>query len=228
MSTPDREAEKAAAAAAAIAEVRDGMLLGLGSGSTAAHAVTALGRRVADGLRVDCVATSRATEVLARLVGLTVRPFDDVARLDLTIDGADEIDPSLRAIKGGGGALLREKVVAAASDRVSIVIDASKWVAQLGRFRLPVEVLPFAGAWVARALSDMGGTPARRLLADGTPFHTDQGNVIFDTAFALIEDPARLAASLASVPGIVEHGLFLDEIDTVFIGRSSGVEIVRR
>jgi len=228
MSTPDREAEKAAAAAAAIAEVRDGMLLGLGSGSTAAHAVTALGRRVAEGLRVDCVATSRATEVLARLVGLTVRPFDDVARLDLTIDGADEIDPSLRAIKGGGGALLREKVVAAASDRVSIVIDASKWVAQLGRFRLPVEVLPFAGAWVARALSDMGGTPARRLLADGTPFHTDQGNVIFDTAFALIEDPARLAASLASVPGIVEHGLFLDEIDTVFIGRSSGVEIVRR
>jgi len=228
MSPPDREAEKAAAAAAAIAEVRDGMLLGLGSGSTAAHAVTALGRRVAEGLRVDCVATSRATEVLARLVGLTVRPFDDVARLDLTIDGADEIDPSLRAIKGGGGALLREKVVAAASDRVSIVIDASKWVAQLGRFRLPVEVLPFAGAWVARALSDMGGTPARRLLADGTPFHTDQGNVIFDTAFALIEDPARLAASLASVPGIVEHGLFLDEIDTVFIGRSSGVEIVRR
>jgi len=228
MSPPDREAEKAAAAAAAIAEVRDGMLLGLGSGSTAAHAVTALGRRVAEGLRVDCVATSRATEVLARSVGLTVRPFDDVARLDLTIDGADEIDPSLRAIKGGGGALLREKVVAAASDRVSIVIDASKWVAQLGRFRLPVEVLPFAGAWVARALSGMGGTPARRLLADGTTFYTDQGNVIFDTAFALIEDPARLAASLASVPGIVEHGLFLDEIDTVFIGRSSGVEIVRR
>jgi ribose 5-phosphate isomerase A len=228
MSTPDREAEKAAAAAAAIAEVRDGMLLGLGSGSTAAHAVRALGRRVAAGLRVDCVATSQATAVLARSVGLTVRPFDDVARLDLTVDGADEIDPSLRAIKGGGGALLREKVVAAASDRVSIVIDASKWVAQLGRFRLPVEVLPFAGAWVARALTGLGGTPARRLLADGTPFHTDQGNLIFDTAFGVIEDPGRLAASLASVPGIVEHGLFLDEIDTVFIGRSSGVEIVRR
>jgi len=228
MSTPDREVEKAAAAAAAIAAVRDGMLVGLGSGSTAAYAVTALGRRVADGLRVDCVATSRATEALARSVGLAIRPFDDVARLDLTIDGADEIDPSLRAIKGGGGALLREKVVAAASDRVSIAIDASKWVAQLGRFRLPVEVLPFAGAWVARALTDLGGTPARRLLADGTPFHTDQGNVIFDTAFTVIEDPARLAAALASVPGIVEHGLFLDEIDTVFIGRSSGVEIVRR
>jgi len=228
MSTPDREVEKAAAAAAAIAAVRDGMLVGLGSGSTAAYAVTALGRRVADGLRVDCVATSRTTEALARSVGLAIRPFDDVARLDLTIDGADEIDPSLRAIKGGGGALLREKVVAAASDRVSIAIDASKWVAQLGRFRLPVEVLPFAGAWVARALTDLGGTPARRLLADGTPFHTDQGNVIFDTAFTVIEDPARLAAALASVPGIVEHGLFLDEIDTVFIGRSSGVEIVRR
>src|SRR5215213_9662619 len=108
MSTPDRETEKAAAARAATADVRDGMLIGLGSGSTAAYAVRDVGRRVAEGLRVDCVATSRATEALARSVGLTVRPFDDLARLDLTIDGADEIDPQLRAIKGGGGALLRE------------------------------------------------------------------------------------------------------------------------
>jgi ribose 5-phosphate isomerase A len=183
---------------------------------------------VREGLRVGCVATSRATEALARSVGLSVRPFDDVSRLDLTIDGADEIDPSLRAIKGGGGALLREKVVAAASDRVSIIVDSSKWVARLGRFRLPVEVLPFASAWVARALSELGGTPTRRLLADRTPFQTDQGNVSLDTAFTVIEDPDRLAASLARVPGIVEHGLFLDEIDTVFIGRSRGVEVVRR
>ncbi len=228
MGAPDREAEKAAAAEAAIADARDGMLIGLGSGSTAAWAIKGLGRRVREGLRVDCVATSRASEALARSVGLPVRPFDDVSRVDLTIDGADEIDPALRAIKGGGGALLREKVVAAASDRVSIIIDGSKWVARLGRFPLPIEVLPLAGAWVARAVTDMGGVPTRRLLSDGTPFHTDQGNVIFDTAFTVIEDPDRLAASLARVPGIVEHGLFLDEIDTVFIGRPGRVEVVRR
>ena len=228
MSPPDRETEKAAAARTAAAEVMDGMLVGLGSGSTAAYAVREIGRRVADGLRIDCVATSTATEALARSLGLTVRPFDDVARVDLTIDGADEIDPSLRAIKGGGGALLREKVVAAASDRVCIIVDASKPVARLGAFPLPVEVLPFAAAWVARALAGLGGVPTRRLGADGSPFHTDQGNVIFDTAFGLIDDAAALAAQLARVPGIVEHGLFLDEIDTLFIGRSSGVAVVRR
>jgi ribose 5-phosphate isomerase A len=228
MSTPAREAEKAAAAEVAVAELREGMLVGLGSGTTAAYAIGAIGRRVAQGLRVDCVATSRATEALARSAGLSVRPFDDVARLDLTIDGADEIDPSLRAIKGGGGALLREKVVAAASDRVIIVIDSSKWVGRLGRFPLPVEVLPFAGAWVARALTDLAATPTRRLTADGGVFHTDQGNLIFDMAFTVIEDPERLAASLARVPGIIEHGLFMDEIDTVFIGRPDGVDVVRR
>jgi ribose 5-phosphate isomerase A len=228
MSTPDRDAEKAAAARTAAAEVIDGMLVGLGSGSTAAYAVREIGRRVADGLRVDCVATSTATEALARSLGLSVRPFDDVARVDLTIDGADEIDPSLRAIKGGGGALLREKVVAAASDRVCIIVDASKPVARLGAFPLPVEVLPFAAAWVARALAGLGGAPTRRLGADGSPFHTDQGNVIFDTAFGLIDDAAALAGQLARVPGIVEHGLFLDEIDTLFIGRPSGVDVVRR
>ena len=228
MGTDDRDAEKAAAAEAAVAEIRDGMLIGLGSGSTAACAVRAVGRRVAQGLRVECVATSRATEALARSVGLTIRPFDDIARLDLTIDGADEIDPALRAIKGGGGALLREKVVAAASDRVSIVVDASKLVARLGAFPLPIEVLPFAGAWVMRALTELGGTATRRPGADGSPFRTDQGNFIFDAAFGPIEDAIGLAAHLSQVPGIVEHGLFLDEIDTVFIGRSGGVDVRRR
>ena len=161
-------------------------------------------------------------------MGLTIRPFDDIARLDLTIDGADEIDPALRAIKGGGGALLREKVVAAASDRVSIVVDASKLVARLGAFPLPIEVLPFAGAWVMRALTELGGTATRRPGADGSPFRTDQGNFIFDAAFGPIEDAIGLAAHLSQVPGIVEHGLFLDEIDTVFIGRSGGVDVRRR
>jgi len=226
--TDDRDAEKAAAAEAAVADIRDGMLVGLGSGSTAAHAVTAIGRRVAHGLRIECVATSRATEALARSMGLTVRPFEDIARLDLTIDGADEIDPALRAIKGGGGALLREKVVAAASDRVSIVVDSSKPVARLGVFPVPVEVLPFAGAWVRRALAGLGGTATRRQGTDGSPFLTDQGNFIFDTAFGPIEDVPGLALRLSQVAGIVEHGLFLDEIDTVFIGRSGGVDVRRR
>jgi ribose 5-phosphate isomerase A len=228
MGTDDRNAEKAAAAEAAVAEIRDGMLIGLGSGSTAACAVRAVARRVAEGLRVECVATSHATEALARSAGLTIRPFDDIARIDLTIDGADEIDPALRAIKGGGGALLREKVVAAASDRVSIVVDASKLVARLGAFPLPIEVLPFAGAWVMRALTDLGGTATRRPGADGSPFRTDQGNFIFDAAFGLIEDAIGLALHLSQVPGIVEHGLFLDEIDAVFIGRSGGVDVRRR
>ena len=226
--TDDHDAEKAAAAEAAVAEIRDGMLIGLGSGSTAAYAVRAVGRLVAHGLRIDCVATSRATEALARSVGLTVRPFEDVARLDLTIDGADEIDPALRAIKGGGGALLREKVVAAASDRVSIAVDSSKPVLRLGHFPLPVEVLPFAGAWVERALAELGGTATRRSGGDGSPFRTDQGNFIFDTAFGPIEDVRGLAMSLSQVAGIVEHGLFLDEIDTVFVGRSGGVDVRRR
>ena len=226
--TGHRETEKAAAAEAAVAAIADGMLVGLGSGSTAAHAVRAVGRRVADGLRIECVATSRATEALARSVGLAIRPFDGIARIDLTIDGADEIDPALRAIKGGGGALLREKVVAAASDRVAIIVDSGKLVARLGAFPVPIEVLPFAGAWVMRALGELHGTATRRHAADGSPFHTDQGNVIFDTAFGLIEDAAALAGQLSQVPGIVEHGLFLDEIDTVFIGRPGGVDVRRR
>jgi len=224
----DLEAEKAAAAEAAVNEVRDGMLIGLGSGSTAAYAVKAVGRRAAQGLRVDCVATSVATEMLAKSVGLTITPFDDVSRVELTIDGADEVDSSLRAIKGGGGALLREKVVAAASERVIIIVDSSKPVAQLGRFKLPIEVLPFASAWVLRALIEIGGNPTRRVRADGTPFRTDQGNFILDAAFQVISDPVHLATRLARVPGIVEHGLFLDEIDSVFIGRAEGVEIIHR
>ncbi len=227
ITTADREAEKAAAAQAAVADVRDGMLVGLGSGSSAAHAVRAIGALVADGLHVDCVATSTATEALARSVGLTVTAFQQVARVDLTIDGADEVDPSLRAIKGGGGALLREKVVAAASDRVSIIVDGGKSVPRLGRFPLPIEVLPFASAWVMRALAEAGGRPVLRVAADGTPFRTDQDNVIVDTAFGLMDDPDALAAVLSRLPGIVEHGLFIDLIDTLFIGRGGTVEVVR-
>ncbi len=150
--------------------------------------------------------------------------FETVSRVDLTIDGADEIDPRFCAIKGGGGALLREKVVAAASDRVLIVVDGSKVVERLGAFSLPVEVLPFAEAWVMRALTELGAAPTRRVVEAGTPFRTDQQNLVVDAAFGSIHEAADLAARLASIPGIVEHGLFVDEIDEVFVGREDGVE----
>jgi ribose 5-phosphate isomerase A len=218
------QAERAAAAEAAVNEVRSGMLVGLGTGRTAAFAVRALAQRVKEGLRVECVATSTATERLGVSLGLRVIPFEAVSRVDLTIDGADEIDPRFCAIKGGGGALLREKVVAAASDRVLIVVDAHKVVERLGSFPLPVEVLPFAEAWVMRALTELGAAPTRRTTEDGTPFRTDQQNLVVDAAFGSIDDAADLAARLASIPGIVEHGLFMDEIDEVFVGRAGGVE----
>ncbi|NOU26364.1 MAG: ribose-5-phosphate isomerase RpiA [Polyangiaceae bacterium] len=218
------DAERAAAAEAAVNEVRAGMLVGLGTGRTAAFAVRALAQRVKEGLRATCVATSTATERLGVSLGLRVIPFEAVSRVDLTIDGADEIDPRFCAIKGGGGALLREKVVAAASDRVLIVVDANKVVERLGSFPLPVEVLPFAEAWVMRALTELGAAPTRRVVEAGTPFRTDQQNFVVDAAFGFIDDAADLAARLASIPGIVEHGLFVGEIDEVFVGREDGVE----
>lgn len=221
----DRESEKASAAARAVQEVRDGMLVGLGTGSTAGLAIRALAERIRDGLHVECVATSLATETIARSVGLAIRSFEGVASVDLTIDGADEIDGSLRAIKGGGGALMREKIVASASHRMLVIIDSSKFVSMLGRFRLPVEALPFAAAWVERSVIQLGGRPQRRLGRDGSPFLTDQGNVIFDCDFGEIADPKTLAKSLDAIPGLLEHGLFVTEIDAVFIGRGDRVEV---
>lgn len=218
------EGQRAAAAEAAVNEVRSGMLVGLGTGRTAAFAARALAQRVKEGLQVECVATSTATERLGVSLGLRVIPFETVSRVDLTIDGADEIDPRFCAIKGGGGALLREKVVAAASDRVLIAVDGRKVVERLGSFPLPVEVLPFAEAWVMRALTGLGAAPTRRTLEGGTPFRTDQQNLIVDAAFGPIDDVADLAARLASIPGIVEHGLFVGEIDELFVGREGGVE----
>jgi len=224
----ERDRLKRAAALRAIEYVEDGMVVGLGTGSTATFVVAGLGARVADGLKIVGIPTSERTATQARGLGIPLATFAEHQRIDLTIDGADEVDPALRAIKGGGGALLREKVVAAASDRVCIAVDSSKPVIRLGRFPLPLEVLPFAGAWVARALAELGGTATRRLGADGSPFHTDQGNAIFDAAFGPIEDVRGLALRLSQVAGIVEHGLFLDEIDMVFIGRPGGVEVRRR
>lgn len=219
----DLEAEKALAAARAVDEVKPGMMVGLGTGSTAAYAIRELGLRVSRGLTISVVATSRASEALARQVGLNPIDFAGVSRVDLTIDGADEVTRQLLAIKGGGGALLREKIVAAASDRVIVVVDSSKLVEVLGRFRLPVEILPFAKGWAARALRDTGVTAVLRE-RDGAPVITDQGNLLFDLPYGAITDPHSLATALSAIPGVIEHGLFLTEIDTVYVGRGSEVQ----
>ena len=213
----NRDAEKEDAARRAVAEIRDGMLVGLGTGTTAAFVVTALAARIRDeGLQVRTVATSERTEKLAHEHAIEVLDFANVSAVDLAIDGADEIDPLRRAIKGGGGALFREKVVAASAKRMIAVVDSSKPVAKLGKFPLPIEVVPYAASFVLERVKSLfpNLTPAWR-----SRFKTDQGNFILDLPFVAIDDPAALAAQLR-IPGVLEHGLFLEEIDDVIIGTS--------
>ncbi|KHA64767.1 ribose-5-phosphate isomerase RpiA [Sphingomonas sp. Ant20] len=207
--------DKQAAAVAAVAEVRDGMLVGLGTGSTAAFAIRALGERVAAGLDVRAVVTSEASGALARQVGIAVLNFADIAQVDLTIDGADEIDARCFAIKGA--AMLREKIVAASSARMVVIADGSKRVERIGAAKLPVELLPFARGYVMRVLSDLGAAPVIR-----PNYRTDQDNLVADCRFPALEDPHALAAVLAAIPGVLGHGLFLDEVDAAYIA-SKGV-----
>jgi ribose 5-phosphate isomerase A len=211
--------DKKRAAEAALAEVQDGMLLGIGTGSTVAFLIAALIERRP---RITCVATSIASEAAARAGGLSLRDMAEVSRLDLTIDGADEIDPRFHAIKGGGGAMLREKIVAAASDRMVVIADAAKQVAAIGAAKLPVEVLPFARAFVAARLERLG---ARVVLRDGG---TDNGNRILDAHFGTIPDPEALAAAIEAIPGAIGHGLFLHEIDAVYIAGNGVVTHLER
>ena len=223
MSQQDRE--KKVAAAAAVRQVEDGMRLGLGSGSTAVLAVRALGERVARGLKIVGVPTSRETAQVAREVGIELDDLETKPYLDLTIDGADEVDSALRLIKGGGGALLREKIVAAATTRVLIVVDRSKVVDTLGAFPLPVEVIPMAASLIARRVKDLGVEPVLRTTKDGAPFVTDEGNRILDCPFGAIEDPDRLGATLSSFPGVVEHGLFIGLAHETLV--ADGEEVMR-
>jgi ribose 5-phosphate isomerase A len=223
MATPSIEDRKRAAAEAAVAEVASGMIVGLGTGSTAAYAIAALSARVAAGLAIDTVATSHRTAEAARAAGIRMLDFADVAAIDLCIDGVDEIDPALRAIKGAGGAMLREKIVASAAVRMIAIADSSKDVAQLGDRPVPVEILPFARAFLERRIEGLGGTPSLRMTADDGVFRTDQGNVVLDCAFGPIADAHALAASLSKLPGLLGHGLFLDEIDTIYLGTKTGV-----
>jgi ribose 5-phosphate isomerase A len=215
--------DKRAAAAAAIAEVRDGMCVGLGTGSTAAHAVRLLGERVAAGLSVRVVATSRATERLAAECGVAVEDFAGVARIDLAIDGADEIDGACRAIKGAGGAMLREKIVAAAAERMVVIADGSKRVPAIGGAPVPVEVLPFARASVIAAMEALG---AQVRLREG--YRTDNGNLVADCAFAVMADPGALVRAIEVIPGALGHGLFLTEVDAAYIAQGGIVTRLER
>lgn len=221
------------AAAAALDFVKDGMLLGLGTGSTAAHFIRLLGERVRQGLRVSGVPTSEATRALAEAAGIPLVDIDKVARLDVAIDGADEIDPKLNLIKGGGGALLREKIVAAASAHFIVIADDSKDVDQLGAFPLPIEVTPFgftiAATRIYEALRAHGCPGVEVVLREGgkagKPLLTDGGNYILDAKAMRIPDPYALADALKRIPGVVEHGLFLDMTRTAIIGKARGVDI---
>jgi ribose 5-phosphate isomerase A len=206
---------KRAAAERAAELVTDGMRLGLGSGSTAAHFVAAIGERVRKGLRIAGVPTSEATREQAQREGIPLTTLDEAPELDLTVDGADEVDDDLRLIKGGGGALLREKIVASASRRMIVVADGSKHVAKLGRYPLPIEVVPFGLTAVersiARLLDSLGasGSMALRRAADGAPYVTDGGHFILDAHLGRIDKPNVLASTLNNIPGVVEHGLFI-------------------
>ena len=204
--------EKQVAAAAALRWVRHGMLLGLGTGSTSAQFIIQLGAAVQNGLKVQGTATSLASEDLARQLGIPLVAPRRGLRFDLAVDGADELDGQLRLIKGGGGALLREKLLETASDYLLVVADSSKLVPQLGRFPLPLEVVPFALPWVLDAVEALGGAPVVRTAPGGDPgahYFSDQKNLIVDCHFGRIEEPERLGAQLKTIPGIVEHGLFL-------------------
>jgi ribose 5-phosphate isomerase A len=223
---------KRMAAVKAMDYVEPGMKLGLGTGSTAKHFVDLLGARVKQGLDVVCVPTSETTKTQAAVLGIPLTTLDDAPLLDLTIDGADEIDGELRLIKGGGGALLREKIVAAASSRMIVIADASKQVATLGAFPLPVEVVRFGARatldMVQALAADVGcqGEISLRRNADGQPFVTDNGNLIFDCAFGRIEEPELLDEALKVAPGVVENGLFIGLADLAIIGAADGLRLI--
>jgi ribose 5-phosphate isomerase A len=222
---------KRAAAAAAMTFIRPGMKLGLGTGSTAAHFVDLLGAAARDGVGVICVPTSEATRAQAARLGLELATLDDFPRLDLTVDGADEFDDALRLIKGGGGALLREKIVAAASGRMIVIADAGKRVKTLGAYPLPVEIDRF-GAKATRlhveaAARELGleGQVAPRE-KNGAPFVTDGDHFILDCAFGALPDPQALASRLSAIPGVVEHGLFIGLATTVLCAGEHGVDVL--
>ena len=232
-SDPIDQAKRLAAGRAADL-VTSGMRLGLGTGSTARHFVDIIGERTRAGLEVVCVPTSEATRAQAEALGIPLTTLDATPELDLTVDGADEFDPDFNLTKGGGGALLREKIVAAASGRLVVIVDRTKQVARLGKFPLPIEVVPFGLAATRRLVVDAAAEAGCRGPIDlrrdgqGHVFVTDGGHYILDCAFGEIPDPARLATALTRVPGVVETGLFIGMASVVIVADPSGVEILQR
>lgn len=220
--------EKEAAARASLRFVKDGQVVGLGTGSTAAFFIQLLGEEVKKGLRVRGIPTSVRSRDQAVSLGIPLTTLDDCQQIDVTIDGADEVDPQLRLIKGGGGALLREKIVASATKLQVIVADASKQVPVLGKFPLPVEVVKFAQALVARKIEALGAQVALRRAVDGRPYLTDENNYILDCHFGRIPDAEGLARRLADIPGVIEHGLFIGLASIVLIAKGSEIVELRR
>lgn len=231
MDPSEQNESKKAAAEAAASLVEDGMVLGLGTGSTAAYFIEALGRRIAQrGLRVTCMATSEHTAAKARSLNIPLTSFAEHTQLDLTVDGADEVEPeTLFLIKGHGGALLREKMVAAASKRLVIIADESKLVERLGSLvSVPVEIVQFAWQATEQRLAKIGGNPSLRLGPDKKPFVTDGGNYIMDCAFGPMANPKETAHHLDHVIGAIEHGLFLGLAKEVMVGGQHGVRILNK
>jgi ribose 5-phosphate isomerase A len=216
------ESHKRAAAERALELVRPGMVVGLGTGSTARYFIEGLGRKVGEGLKVQTVATSNESGRLAKAAGI---PIADriTGELDLAVDGADEIDPAVNCIKGRGGALLREKIVAHASRRFVLVADESKLVGRLGRGPVPVEILPFLWETTSRSIESLGGRPELRQAA-GEPYRTDNGNLVLDTSFGMVD--AGLGLALHGIPGVIEHGLFFGLAKAAIIGSATGIRVM--
>lgn len=223
-----RDQEKQLAARAAVGLVEPGSVVGLGSGSTASYAVGFLAERVRQGLKIVGIPTSQKTAELARQLGIPLTTLEEHSRIDIDIDGADEIDPQLNLIKGGGGAFLREKVIASVSRRFIVIADSAKQVACLGKFPLPVEVIPFAQGLITTRIASLGAEVSLRRYADGNPYVTDEGHHILDCTFGEIADPPALAQKLRAVPGVVEHGLFIGMTDMALVGKDREVIQIRR
>ena len=220
--------EKEAAARASLEFIKDGQVVGLGTGSTAAYFIRLLGEKVKQGLRVRGIPTSKRSLELAQSLGIPLTTLDDCQEIAVTVDGADEVDPQLRLIKGGGGAMLREKIVASATRQLVIVADASKQVPVLGRFPLPVEVIRFAQALVAKRIEAMGADVQLRKGADGNPYLTDENNHVLDCHFREIRDAERIARQLSDMPGVVEHGLFIGMASVALFARGNEIVELRR
>jgi ribose 5-phosphate isomerase A len=226
--TDSRNQEKQIAARAAVDLLEAGSIVGLGSGSTAAHAVRFLAERVREGLKIVGIPTSQQTKHLAEQLGIPLGTLEAHPQIDIDIDGADEIDPQLNLIKGGGGAFLREKIIASVSRRFIVIADSAKQVNRLGKFPVPVEVVPFAQSLIKTQIEALGAKVSLRIYAYGNPYVTDEGHHILDCTFGEIADPSALAEKLCHIPGVVEHGLFIGMAEIALIGKAEKVIQLRR